>query len=89
MANKVVSLSLPPEVVSDLNYIHRRMGISKSALVSSLLKGGLPSLRQLLESLPPEPDDKDLKRFRGQSAAAILSEIQKLQADVHEFGSRD
>ena len=89
MTNKVVSLSLPLEVVSDLNYIHRRMGISKSALVSSLLKGGLPSLRQVLESLPPEPDDKDMKRFRGQSAATILSEIQRLQSDVREFGGRE
>jgi len=88
MANKVVSLSLPPEVVSDLNYIHRRMGISKSALVTSLLQGGLPSLRQLLESLPPEPDDKDMKRFRGASAELILSEINRLQADVSDFGAQ-
>jgi hypothetical protein len=88
MANKVISLSVPPEVVSDLNYIHRRMGISKSALVTSLLKGGLPSLRQLLESLPAQPDDRDMRRFRGDSASLILSEIQKLQSDVETFGSR-
>lgn len=88
MANKVVSLSLPPEVVSDLNYIHRRMGISKSALVTSLLQGGLPSLRQLLESLPPEPDDKDMRRLRGDSAQMILAEINKLQSDVTDFGAK-
>ena len=76
---------VPPELASDLNFVHRRLGISKSALVTSLLQDGLRNFRLLLESLPPEPDDQDMRRFRGASADLILEQMKALQEDVETF----
>lgn len=77
-----LSLSVPPEVASDLNYVHRRLNVSKSALVTSLLQAGLRDFRMLLESLPPEPDDTDMKRFRGASVDMIVSRMAQLEQDL-------
>ena len=82
---KRITLSIPPELASDLNFVHRRLGISKSALVTTLLQDGLRNFRLLLESLPSEPDDQDMKRFRGASAELILSQMKALQEDVETF----
>ena len=83
MANiKRLSLSVPPEVASDLNFVHRRLNVSKSALVTTLLQDGLRDFRLLLESLPPEPDDQDMKRFRGASAELITNRMASLRQDI-------
>lgn len=81
---KRLSLSVPPEVASDLNFVHRRLNISKSALVTTLLQDGLRDFRMLLESLPPEPDDQDMIRFRGASANVISSRIAAIQQDIQD-----
>ena len=77
-----LSLSVPPEVASDLTYLHRKLGISKSALVSRLLEGGLRDMRTLLESLPANPDPEDVVRFRGASAALITDRMAQFKNDV-------
>ena len=82
MTIKRVTLSIPPEVASDLNFVHRRLNISKSALVTILLQDGLRDFRILLESLPPEPDDQDMKRFRGASAEMITSQMAAIRQDI-------
>lgn len=79
---KMLSLSVPPEVASDLNFVHRKLNISKSALVTTLLQNGLRDFRVLLESLPPEPDDQDMKRFRGASAKLITDRMAAVQQDI-------
>ena len=86
MPIKRVTLSLPDDLAKDLTYIHRRIGISKSALVASLLSDAVPDLRALLEQLPPEPDDKDLLRLRGASIDLIT---QRMNSVLHEVGGTD
>ena len=76
---KRVTLSLPTELADDLSYVHRRVGVSKSAFVSSLLSEGVHDLRKLLESLPDDPTPCDLVRFRGESVALAESRIQHFQ----------
>ena len=66
---KRVTLSLPVDLVDDLAYVHHRVGVSKSAFVSSLLGECVHDLRRLLEELPDQPSNDDLLRFRGASAA--------------------
>lgn len=79
---KRISLSVPPEVANDLNFVHRRLNISKSALVTTLLQDGLREFRMLLESLPPEPTTEDMIRFRGASANVINERMDSLRADL-------
>jgi len=81
---KRLSLSVPPELASDLNFISRRMSISKSAVITQLVGQGLKDFRMLLEALPPEPEDTDMKRFRGASAEMITSRMESILHDIRE-----
>lgn len=87
MAPKFVtrlSISCPQALASDLNFVSRRLSISKSAIVTTLLQEGLRDFRMLLESLPPDPDDKDMARFRGASAEMIVARMQSIVDDIAE-----
>lgn len=76
---KRVSISMPIGLADDLDYISRRLGISRSGLVSQLLlAGNLDHLRALLANIPEQPSEGDLKRFRGDSKAYIEDQLQKL-----------
>jgi len=79
---KRLSLSVPSELAADLNFISRRMSISKSAVITELVGKGLKDFRMLLEALPPEPSDTDMKRFRGTSAEMITNRMQSILHDI-------
>ena len=74
MATKKVSLSLDEGQVEDLDVISRRLGISRSALVSQLLAEALPDMRRVVELIPA-----DLVRFRGESASIVEARMEKLR----------
>ena len=81
---KRLSLSVPPEFASDLNFISRRMNVSKSAVVTTLMAQGLQDFRMLLETLPPEPDDQEMARFRGKSAEVITTRMNTILQSIRE-----
>lgn len=77
---KRISLSLPPGLVEDLDYISDRLGISRSAFVTELLsQSGLSSLRALLAAVPESPTSDDIRRFRGGSRELIRARVEGLQ----------
>ena len=86
---KRLSVSVPPEFASDLNFISRRMSVSKSAVITTLLSEGLRDFRMLLETLPPEPDDKDMSRFRGASAKMITERMGSILHELREAKEND
>jgi len=76
-----VSISLPTDVVGDLDYISRRIGVSRSALIAQmLLTAELGHIRTLLTHVPEDPTESDLKRFRGDSKAYVKDQLQRLQS---------
>lgn len=82
---KRTSFSLPPDLVSDLSYVSRRLGVSRSGLVSELLGSVVGSYAQILNDLPEGPDglsEVDVKRFRGASAALVRERVQSAK-DLH------
>jgi len=81
---KRISLSIPIDLANDLDYVHRRVGVSKSALVSELLAGGLRDVRELLESLPEQPTPDDLVRLRGASADLVASRVGHYQSQLED-----
>lgn len=83
MANmKRVSFTLPPAVVDNLNFISRRLGVSKSSVVGDLLGKGLSPLAELLRVLPADstsaPDDV-IRRLRGASGEQIRGQLEHLR----------
>ena len=79
---KRLSLSVPLDLAADLDYVHRRIGVSKSALVSELLSPGLRDVRLLLESLPDDPTPDDLVRLRGASADLVADRVDRYQSQI-------
>jgi len=73
METKRVTVSLPVEVVTLLDDISRRLGYSRSSLLSRILIDTTPHLVQVCNSLP-DPDDvtpDSVRRFKGKSIDAL------------------
>jgi hypothetical protein len=79
---KRITLSFPVELVRDLDYVHRRMGVSRSAFVASILAEGVRDLRVLLGSLPDQPTPDDVVRFRGKSIALVDQRIDDARSKI-------
>lgn len=76
---KRVSFTLDPDVVSDLRYLSKRLGVSSSVLVSDLLSGPVGDLRRLVESVPESPTEADMVRFRGESREIVRQRLESLK----------
>lgn len=77
---KRVSLSIPGELADNLDYISRRLGVSRSAFVTQILiEGDLDHLASLLAHIPEQPSEADIKRFRGDSKVYVREQLQRLQ----------
>lgn len=85
-AVKRVTLSLPSKVVSDLDFVSKSLGVSRSALVSGLLADILPPLIPLASIAHSSVSESDSRRYRGEFKAemqAMLSQLSEgLQDDL-------
>ena len=84
---KRCSVSLPSDLVDDLDYISKRLRMSRSALLSSILAEGLPSLVQIVTVLPEDLSkvtDVDARRFRGETADVLSKQV----ADIIRLGGQ-
>jgi len=74
------SMTLPDKLLDDLNYLSRRLGISKSALISELLGDNLKDMRVVFETMPEDPSKitaEQLVRFRGASAQVVKDRVKQ------------
>lgn len=74
-----ISITVPPELVADLDYVSGRLGVSRSALISEVLPESLSVMRTMLEQVPLNPTPEDVLRFRGESADLVRSKIESLK----------
>lgn len=84
------SLTLPAETLEDVKFVSRRLGITRSALISELLVDVLGPLKSMLLCIPEDPADMspdDVKRLRGESADIIRSRIKELKEQDHDLFS--
>ena len=79
MGMSKISVSLPTEIVSDLDYLAVRTGVSRSALIGQLLQESVPEVRRILELVPPNPTPAEMLRMRGQSEDLIRERLQSLK----------
>lgn len=75
MACRKIHVSIPDTVVEDLDYISKRMGITRSALLSNLIAEPTYDLRTLMETVPENPTPQDIMRSRGASASLIKKRL--------------
>ena len=70
-----VSFTLPPDIVEDLKFIARKMSVSRSSCLASLLRGPTEDLRTILDAVPDNPTPEDVLRARGVSNGVILQRL--------------
>ena len=87
MATSKISVSLPAELVSDLDYLASRTGVSRSALISGLLLEAASEVRKILELIPPNPTPAEMLRMRGQSEEAIRARLESLKGMTDDLFS--
>lgn len=65
------TFSLNPALDEALTYLHRRLGVSKSAVVNELLTGPALDLQGLMSEVPEKPTPEDVVRLRGRSVELV------------------
>lgn len=74
-----ISITLDPSLVDDLDYLSKRLGVSRSAMISEILGEAIPPARKLLEQVPLNPTPNDVVRFRGESAEVVRARIESIK----------
>lgn len=82
-----ISITIPPEVLADLDFVVGKLSISRSALVGSMLEDGLPALRELAELIPVNPTPEDVVRLRGESETVVRERIEMLKGMANDLFS--
>ncbi len=80
-----VTLSLPSKVVSDLDYLSKSLGVSRSAFVSAVLEDLLPPLLPLANIVEKGVTKGDSRRYRGDFAAELQGLVGRLNSGVEEL----
>jgi hypothetical protein len=83
-----LSFSLPPELVDDLDYLSSRLGVTRSALLASLMLEPMHDLRSMVESIPEDPTHEDIVRLRGKSEAIVEQRVSSLRRLGNDLFSR-
>lgn len=87
MAMSKISVSLPTQLVSDLDYLAGRTGVSRSALIGELLSDAASEVRKILELVPPNPTPAEMLRMRGQSEEAIRTRLESIKGMTDDLFS--
>jgi len=77
-----LTVSLPKEVVSNLDYISSTIGMSRSAFLSALLSESLPPLVPLVQITAECAREGDQKRYRGAATSAIDATVSRLVSGI-------
>lgn len=72
---KRLTVSLDSELVDEINFLHRRLGVSRSAMLNEFLREGLMAISAVYRELPESPTERDLVRLRGRSLEVVRSRI--------------
>jgi len=76
---KKISITVSPELASDLDHVAARLGVSRSAIISELLSAPVADMRAMLDQLPLNPTPADVVRYRGASAEVVKDRLTNLQ----------
>jgi hypothetical protein len=89
MANlRKISVSLPADLVVNLDYLAARTGTSRSAIISEFLGDAVDQTRKLFELVPPNPTPAEIVRMRGQSEDVVRDRLASLQGLADDLFSK-
>jgi predicted transcriptional regulator len=77
-----VTLSLPSDVVSNLDFLASSMGVSRSALASALMSDILPPLIPLVQIASQGSSEGDSRRYRGEFVTELNAMLGRLTEGV-------
>jgi len=78
-----VSLTLPRDLADDILKLSKVMGMSQSALVTTLMQVPVKDLLKVVgDGLPDRGDEKAMKRFRGKSIETILKRVAEVWKEL-------
>jgi hypothetical protein len=83
-----ISITVPPELVANLDYVCGRTGVSRSALISELLPDAVAHMRKLLEQVPLDPTNlsgPELVRMRGDSEQVVRERLSELEGMANDL----
>lgn len=78
MSTSRTTISLPIDILLDVDYISRRLGITKSAVISTVLLDPITSMASELRSVPENPNQYDKLRSRGKSKELVEARLRGL-----------
>lgn len=87
MATVKTAFSIPDSLDADLGYIARKLNVSKSALVTSLLHDAARDVAALFrehDAVVASGDVERIKRFRGDSIPIIMSRVDALYSSARD-----
>ena len=74
-----VSFTMKSDLSDKLTALSKRAGVTRSALLSDLIGPAVNDLHALVVDLPPEPTEKDIRRFSGKSIEVCEQRIAELK----------
>lgn len=83
-----ISVSLASQLVDDLDFISKRTGVSRSAIISEFLLEAVAETRKVFEMIPPNPTPADMVRMRGESEEVIRQRLASLQGITDDLFSK-
>lgn len=87
MACRKLTFSLPDSFVQDLDYLAKRLNITRSALLTQLAASPTSDLRHLVEDVPDNPTKSDLIHAKGRSIELVEERVASAKRVGHDLFS--
>lgn len=69
---KRTSMTLPDQLVDDLDFIASKIAVTRSALVSEILTSSAADLRKVVEAIFPDDEENSFRRRTGSEVARLI-----------------
>ena len=80
MAFKKITVSVPEEFVQHLDYLGKRLSISRSSVLVQLAAEPITELYKLVSAIPDNPTEEDIIRAKGESIKLIEERVNQARS---------
>lgn len=80
MAYKKITISVPEEFVLHLDYLAKRLSVSRSSVLAQLAGEPIAELYGLISAVPDNPTEADIIRAKGESVKLIETRINQARS---------